>query len=353
MLPPLAVSVLNPNSSSYPNLGNTTVTVVKSPRNDAENVVDVKSSLAKKKARKSLKWDCSLNKNQSLGRDHLSGVPERQALKPIVNLCATLQLVAEGSKQYLGTLETSTCQKFGILPVKRHPRGQILDHTLKLEDLMLKPGASDNQLGNKCSQKPPYHLSEIDKRYLATCLASTLLQLHNTSWLNRRLERRNILFLRELSECRKPIIEQPLVSRPFMARDNFESLSSRPADSVICPPSIRNKAVFDLGILLIELCFRQPLYMLRTPEDLNADSSLNAFTDLTTAERLLDRVYSKAGARYGDAVRRCIRCQFDQRDETFENEEFLEAVYQLVVVPLEDDLRDFCGGKLPSVGSFG
>jgi hypothetical protein len=107
--------------------------------------------------------------------------------------------------------------------------------------------------------------------------------------------------------------------------------------------------VFDLGVLLIELCFNKSLEQMQAPEDLDDDGKVNSYTSLATANRLISEVYAEAGVRYGDAVRRCIRCDFDQREETFESDVFRQALYQRVVVPLGDDLRDFCGGKLPQV----
>ena len=88
---------------------------------------------------------------------------------------------------------------------------------------------------------------------------------------------------------------------------------------------------------------------MQTPDDLDDDGKVNSNTTLATANRLIPKVYDEAGIRSGDAVRRCIRCDFDQHEETFESDEFKQAVYQRVVVPLEDDLRDFCGGKIPIV----
>jgi hypothetical protein len=44
---------------------------------------------------------------------------------------------------------------------------------------------------------------------------------------------------------------------------------------------------------------------------------------------------SEAGARYSDAVRRCIRCDFDQRASSLEDSRFVEAVYRGVVAQLQ------------------
>lgn len=49
------------------------------------------------------------------------------------------------------------------------------------------------------------------------------------------------------------------------------------------------------------------------------------------------------GDRYADAVRRCIRCAFDTRKIDLEDGQFRGAVYEGVVAPLEENLRDFTG----------
>ena len=188
-------------------------------------------------------------------------------------------------------------------------------------------------------------MSRRDRLHLALTLASTVLQLHTTPWLNKRWGKGDILFLRQLGGSRSPLIGQPHISKSFASR--AITLPSH-KDKAPCSagPMIRNKSMFDLGILLIELCFNKSLEELREPEDLD-NGKPNAYTDFSTANRLIQLVYNEAGNRYGDAVRRCIRCEFDQREETFESDGFRQAVYQRVVAPLEDDLRDFCGGKLP------
>lgn len=50
----------------------------------------------------------------------------------------------------------------------------------------------------------------------------------------------------------------------------------------------------------------------------------------------------RGGGRYGDAVRRCVNCEFDQKKPSFEVESFREAFYKGAIQPLEEDLADFC-----------
>ncbi|KAL9618858.1 MAG: hypothetical protein Q9160_006448 [Pyrenula sp. 1 TL-2023] len=106
---------------------------------------------------------------------------------------------------------------------------------------------------------------------------------------------------------------------------------------------IRNPVLFALGVLLIELCFGRPFEDLKfpdekaSPKDIDIDLSL----DWVAADRLIDEVYLKAGDRYGDAVRHCIRCDFDRRGTSLEDEDFQRAVYDGVVSLLETDLKQF------------
>ena len=60
-----------------------------------------------------------------------------------------------------------------------------------------------------------------------------------------------------------------------------------------------------------------------------------------TATRLMEAVYNEAGTLYGDAVRRCLHCEFDQRNTSLEDDAFRQAVYDGVVATLEDNVKDF------------
>lgn len=63
-------------------------------------------------------------------------------------------------------------------------------------------------------------------------------------------------------------------------------------------------------------------------------------TELAIAKRMMlmdsAEAENRYGNRYGDAVRRCICCEFDQRDTSLNNERFREAVYRGVIAPLEE-----------------
>ena len=53
------------------------------------------------------------------------------------------------------------------------------------------------------------------------------------------------------------------------------------------------------------------------------------------------QIYAEAGLAYGDAVRRCILCEFDQRRTDLEDVAFCRKVYDGVVSVLEQEAQHF------------
>jgi hypothetical protein len=66
---------------------------------------------------------------------------------------------------------------------------------------------------------------------------------------------------------------------------------------------------------------------------------------------LIEVVEDQAGLRYGAAVRRCARCDFDERVYSLDDEGFCKAVYKGVVACLEDDIRQIDGDGEGLLGS--
>lgn len=104
---------------------------------------------------------------------------------------------------------------------------------------------------------------------------------------------------------------------------------------------IRNKTLFALGILLIELCLNAPFERLRQ-EYLSSSLSMSMglaapLTDYEIANSYMQRVYLEGGDLYGYAVQRCLRCEFPGRDVTksFEFEQFRTDFFKGVVAPVQ------------------
>ncbi|KAF9694900.1 hypothetical protein EKO04_006823 [Ascochyta lentis] len=174
----------------------------------------------------------------------------------------------------------------------------------------------------------------MTRRYrlqLAVTLASSVLQLHETSWLSDDWSIDSVFF-----------VERPGIDAydyPFVAQ-RFHQASSRitsaiPGQMVHVIP---NQALYGLGIALIELWYGKTLAELHEIGDgpLNlSDSEKNFLTTFNTAYRLISELEDEAGEMYSGAVRRCIQCDFQSRARNFRDAQFQKAVFEGVVAQLK------------------
>ena len=248
-------------------------------------------------------------------------------LEEIIDLCASIQR--------LRTMRCDTCLGY-LLDARNASRHGLFWPRKRLVDNSAFDSLSLGAILTGHAQHPNVNISVADSRRLALALALGTLRLHDTPWLGKRWDREDIILLKQNG---KILADHPFVStnlREATALSNHTRLSSFTS----CP-MVRNVTLFALGVVLIELCLETPFDKLSAPEDLNSDGTKNAASDFLTATRLLDAVYDKAGGKYGDAVRRCILCEFDHRKPNLHDDSFCKTVYDNVVVVLEEDVRQF------------
>ena len=177
-------------------------------------------------------------------------------------------------------------------------------------------------------------LSWAERLEIALTVASSILQLQQTPWLRDDWTKEDLSLCKDCTDETKQYV---LVSRAFSATERPDS---RRAAMVFGLP--RNKTLFALGVFLIELCFGKAFESLRSPQDpLDANGHANILTDLSAADRLTKHIYGEVGDRYGDVVRRCIHCDFNRRSVNLEDDDFRQAVYEGVIVPLQANAREF------------
>ncbi|KAJ4369654.1 hypothetical protein N0V83_005416 [Neocucurbitaria cava] len=172
-----------------------------------------------------------------------------------------------------------------------------------------------------------------DRLKLAVTLASSVLQLHETKWLEDDWGKDNIFFVKRPG---KTVYDQPFVSQHF----NHTTPISTTAKGNVMSRIIRNQTLYALGVALIELWYGKTLSELHNDADgphNTGDTQMDLMTEYNTADRLVDDLYSEAGGKYSDAVRRCIRCDFDRRASSLEDTQFQTAVYQGVVAQLKEN----------------
>ena len=165
----------------------------------------------------------------------------------------------------------------------------------------------------------------------AVILASTTLQLQTTEWFDSNWGRGDILF-------RNGLPELPYVSK-ILPKDLPEiKISVNSEKKISCGP-IRNESLFNLGVLLLELSYGQPLGHFKSPED------PPIFTEYAIAKRLVEELVEEEASGYVDAARACIFCDFGPkvRNPSLNDQVFRQAVYDDVVVPLEEEWRHWNG----------
>ncbi|ORY13201.1 hypothetical protein BCR34DRAFT_623972 [Clohesyomyces aquaticus] len=209
---------------------------------------------------------------------------------------------------------------------------------------VLEPPAAYHQ--PQPQSEPPwatYSLKEtqLDKLRIAVDLASSVLQLYKTPWLEERMAHDSIFFIHRPGVS---LYDHPYVCRKFAPQIGSSGTSTSSVTTAPCRV-IRNQTLFTLGLLLIELWYGKCIEELCEPCDLMCQGTPGV--EWCTAERLVENdIEFEAGICYSEAVRRCIRCDFDRKDLDLNEESFQEVVYDRVVASLERTLQQFTGNSL-------
>jgi hypothetical protein len=181
-------------------------------------------------------------------------------------------------------------------------------------------------------------LTQHDKFKVAVDLASSVLQLYKTPWLQDDWSNNDVYFVHRPGAPTSTIYQHSFIYRKFSSP--VASHCSTALSSV--RRVIRNQTLFTLGVLLIELLYGMSIEELQVPRDIDCQGTPGVVW--CTAERLIDEeIALEAGQHYSNAVRRCIRCDFNRQSSSLDDQDFQQAVYNGVVAPLEKTLQHFNG----------
>jgi hypothetical protein len=250
------------------------------------------------------------------------------SLQQVDDLCHTLRVFQRNKSNDCIGLLAAAVTTFQILPSWESANQQDLNSKL----IPLR-----SILHGKDTNLPV--LLHGDKLRVAVTLASSVLQLHDTRWLERTWSKNDVFFIQRnnIDAYKKTFILRSLWLNETQETEYKDHNNT---------PLIRNTTLFSLGILLIELCLNKPLEQLRTSEDTRWTlGAPTALTDILVVDRILKsgQWFKQASLRYHSATKRCIYCDFGQEKATLDDDGFRQAVYDLVVVPLEEDLMAFEG----------
>lgn len=178
-------------------------------------------------------------------------------------------------------------------------------------------------------------LSRRCRLILAVICASSLLQLHGTSWLGCSLSKHDVIFLED-----KYVSDRFDIRKPFLARQT----TPHPHEDKGNARLEGERALSHLGILLLELCFgqaleEQPLWKHR----LGSNRQPNRFTDREAAQEWQQSVLGESGEWYSTAVQRCLTCAFGTTSIDLADPELSQAIHDNVVEPLRATLLSHDG----------
>lgn len=207
-----------------------------------------------------------------------------------------------------------------------------------LETLLSKPITS-----HQSHQK----LSEKDKLKIALTLASAVLQLYESPWIDSVWSGQDIEFLSSKgTDGYDASINGPFVSASFHKTANVakpEQLVSTRFSLV--DSLIPSKVLFALAIMLVELCLDKTLVEMRHLSSVKESrvQKTSLLDDYEMAHGQLNAVYQKGGSNYGDVVQRCLKCEFNitPKEKKLNVEKFRLLVYEGVVAPLEDNYKKY------------
>ncbi|KAI0858308.1 hypothetical protein F4860DRAFT_527275 [Xylaria cubensis] len=246
-------------------------------------------------------------------------------------------------------LKGATQHDSGYIPDPDTMDNRLLVNLIPSTSQYMETASLPSFLGlSKSNQKPPSRtpLSRKQRFSIAAAAVWAILYLYGSPWMGKDWSGKNeIQLFIEGSGAARQLAEYPTLVYIFISALQQQPRSCEASTSEaerFQSNQIRNKELFALGILLIELCLDTTFERIRRESQENGGPSAplgintSAVDDFEIANRQTDRIYLEAGDSYGYAVQRCLRCEFPGRDitKTFDFSQFRQNFFNGVVAPV-------------------
>ncbi|KAJ5224112.1 hypothetical protein N7468_008654 [Penicillium chermesinum] len=178
---------------------------------------------------------------------------------------------------------------------------------------------------------PMQCMSQYRRIQLAKYLATAVLCYHATPWLNTAWRSDDVRFL----GGPESLLQKASCTLPYMVTSvQASSQSSSPSHPSELHYIVRNRVLFGLGVMFLELAYQTPLQKLRLPIDLERGQTPE-LAEYFTARRVVDQSASMMGGRFKRMIKKCLYCDFGH-DSDFTSPALQQAFYNDIIGGLED-----------------
>lgn len=250
----------------------------------------------------------------------------------LTNLCTDSSNLCKHFHKKPDAGTSSTCLGFlsGFVVYRNPPKNDNFSAAIPMARLFSR-GHGNHKMNN------------LDKWRLASALSRAVLQYHSTPWLRETWMDKNIMFFeKELTEGPRSL-EYPHLH--LFRRTNDDT--SKTVSAIYDDRLIKNKTLFQLGTILLELGFEASLEAIIEKWNTTFPHAQDAMGSLT--DRLLfpkRHAGENLGVKYGGIVRMCLDCDFglglseySLHDEALQKAFYLQTVYQLEkMLPIWEDI---------------
>ncbi|RYP86159.1 hypothetical protein DL770_004946 [Monosporascus sp. CRB-9-2] len=175
-------------------------------------------------------------------------------------------------------------------------------------------------------------LRRLQRLAISLTLASSFLQLFDSPWLPASLGKGDIQFIADPNDPGAFKLDQPHINSDFFSPSSQKQRRAKIKESL---PR--------LGVVLIELCFGEPLEVQSYREELGieSDAKKSAALDLAAAVTWLGDVNEEAGPNYAATIEWCLT---GIRTMPTDTQEWRKQMLWKVVRPLEECYRNLREG---------
>lgn len=277
---------------------------------------------------------------------------EQSSISDLCTLLSSLQDENPLEGRRLGYINDKEGRKYSVFTIAgKAPPNSATSSTYHLGEIFSRPSQQPN-----ADQKPIHDalktttLKTSERVRLALMLGWNALQLHSTHWLEDHWTKDNILLVID-----PPNIPQPYVTHNFQSssrrnsREDLDELTLTPSRRERLTSWVPNEALFNLGVVLIEICYNKSIEELADANEKDEKGEPHSQTAFLTAMRLSKEVQDEFGIGYASAVRGCLRCNFSsgQSEPDLGSEQFRTGFWQHIIKPLQD-VADIWGKSAPS-----